>query len=141
MDVKNRAALALIEQSVMLLVFALAAVLCLRGFLWADETAADLAARDQALLLAQNTAEVLKASGGDLEQTAARCGGIPHNGQLVILYDENWAVTDDMHTYTLRAAPEESGLDYLGQAVVQVQQNERTLALLEVCWQEVSGHG
>jgi hypothetical protein len=57
------------------------------------------------------------------------------------LYDETWAVTDDMHTYTLRATLEESGLDYLGRAVVQVEQDDISLARLEVCWQEVNPHG
>ena len=138
---RNRATLALIEQAVMLLVFALASVLCLRGFLWADETSEHLAARDQAMILAQNTAEVLKASRGDLDTAAHLCGGIPADNSLVILYDETWAVTDDMHTYTLRATLEESGLDYLGRAVVQVEQDNISLARLEICWQEVNPHG
>lgn len=138
---RNKATLALLEQAVMLTVFALAAVLCLRGFLWADETAAELAARDQALLLAQNTAEVLKASGGDFQLSADHCGGIPDDNSLVILYDETWAVTEDMHTYTLRAQLEDSGIPFLGQACITVEGAEQPLAQLQVCWQEVSVHG
>ena len=138
---KNRATLSLIELSIMLVVFALAAVLCLKGFLWADETAAQAADRDQALVLAQNTAEVLKARGGDAQAAAELLGGIAQDGTLVILYDEDWAITDDMHTYSLRCEPVDSGLPLLGRASVRVLQGEETLAQLEVCWQEVDSHG
>lgn len=58
---KNKASLALMEQLVILLVFALCAALCLQAFVAADGIARENQARDQALILAQNTAESLKA--------------------------------------------------------------------------------
>ena len=60
---KSRASLQLIEQLIMVLVFALAAALCLRAFAEADSIAARTACRDEAVLTAQNAAELLKHTG------------------------------------------------------------------------------
>ena len=72
---KSRASLSLIEQTMMLLIFALAAALCLRGFVLADTRSRTYADRDQALLCAQNAAQTLKACGGDYAAAAELCGG------------------------------------------------------------------
>ena len=61
---KSKATLVLMEQLVMLLVFALAAALCLNVFARADEISKQTARRDEAVLIAQNAAEILK-SGTD----------------------------------------------------------------------------
>lgn len=58
---KNKASLLLMEQLVMILVFALCAALCLQCFVAADEISRETALRDRAVLLAQNTAECMKA--------------------------------------------------------------------------------
>lgn len=57
---KNKASLLLMEQLVMILVFALCAALCLQGFVAADRISRETALRDEAVVLAQNTAEALK---------------------------------------------------------------------------------
>ena len=134
---KSKAPLVLIEQAVMLLVFALSSVLCLRCFVWADATSGESTRRDQALVQAQSAAETLKACAGDLEKAAELCGGVSEGETWIILYDEDWRVTDDMHTYTLRAASAQSGLENLGRAEVTVYQGDLELTALEVCWQEV----
>lgn len=135
---KNKGALVLIEQAVMLLVFALAAVLCLRAFVWADTTSKEITARDGALIQAQNAAEVLKHCAGDLDAAVVQMGGIRNGESWVVLYDENWNVTDVEHTYTLRAVSGRSGSEYLGRAKVSVYRGDSELAALEVCWQEVT---
>ena len=135
---KNKGVLVLIEQAVMLLVFALAAVLCLRAFVWSDMTSKEISARDGALIQAQNAAEVLKHSAGDFCVAAGQMGGSWDGETWVVLYDEHWNVTDDMHTYTLRAASAPGGTEYLGRAVLAVYQDETELTVLEVCWQEVT---
>lgn len=137
---KNKGALVLIEQAVMLLVFALAAVLCLRAFVWADTTSKEITARDGALIQAQNAAEVLKHTHGDFDAAAGQMGGIRDGETWVVLYDEDWNVTDDMHTYTLRAVSEHSHTEYLGRAAVSVSHGETELTALEVCWQEVTAN-
>lgn len=72
---KSRASLVLMEQLVMILVFALAASLCLQAFLYADQVSQETELQDQAVVLAQNGAELLKSSGGSLEQVNAALDG------------------------------------------------------------------
>ena len=63
---KSKASLVLMEQLVMLLVFALAAALCLRMFVLSDRKSLDFEARDYAVLEVQNAAETVKLNYGDL---------------------------------------------------------------------------
>lgn len=58
---KNRASLLLMEQLIMVFVFALAAAVCLGFFAQANMTARETARQDIAVLIAQNAAEQLKA--------------------------------------------------------------------------------
>ncbi len=64
---KNRASLALMEQLIMLLVFALAAALCLRVFVEAEQLSQKIAQREEGAFLAQGAAELLK-SGSSPEE-------------------------------------------------------------------------
>ena len=57
---KNKAPLTMIEQVIMLLVFTLAAALCLQAFTAANQSSKAYAARDRAATQAQSTAEALK---------------------------------------------------------------------------------
>lgn len=134
---KNKGVLLLLEQTVMLLVFALAALACLRAFLWADTASRQLSARDEAMLQAQNAAEVFKHFRGDGAAAAGQMGGSWDGAAWEILYDESWQLTDEQPRYTLRVAPEKSEPAYLGQAEVTVSQSAAELAALNVCWQEV----
>ena len=68
---KHKASLLLMEQLVMILVFALAAVLCLQVFARAQGISEETLRRDQAVILARNAAELLKATGGDAEAAEA----------------------------------------------------------------------
>ena len=58
---KSKAPLFLMEQLVMVLVFALAAALCLNVFVQAQQISDAAARQDEAVLIAQNAAELLKA--------------------------------------------------------------------------------
>lgn len=136
---RSKAPLALIEQIIMLLVFALAAALCLRAFVWADQQSEINAQRDRAMLLAQSAAETVKYCRGDLEE-AARTGGAWDGSGWSVGYDGHWQETQSDVVYRLRAEPVESGLDYLGTAVVEVLRDEQVLVSLNVCWQEVGGN-
>lgn len=68
---KNKTALQLMEQLVMILVFALSAAICLQIFAKARAISTASAQQDHAVLLAQNAAEYLKASCGDTEGAQA----------------------------------------------------------------------
>ena len=68
---RSRAPLALMEQLVMILVFALAAALCLQVFVFADRISARNEETDRAVLVCQNAAETLKAGGPSAGGTSA----------------------------------------------------------------------
>ena len=124
---RNKAPLALLEQILMLLIFALAAVICLRAFLWSDDTSRHSARRDDALIHAQTMAETVKAYGGDFSAAAAALHGTVEDGALVI----------EGETYTLRAE-KEAPAPYLGQAEIAAEVAGEVLFTLPVAWQEVS---
>lgn len=135
---KNKAPLALMEQTVMILVFALAGVLCLRAFVWADGHSRDNAMRDQALLLAQNAAQILKSESGDYADAARMYGGEWDEKQWTVFYDDQGQQTPGDGAYRLSVVPEPEELEYLGRAAVEVtDSNGRQLARLRVAWQEV----
>lgn len=137
---KAKAPLSLIEQTVMILIFALAGALCLRVFVWADGHSRDNAQRDQALLLAQNAAQVLKSEGGDYAAAAEVYGGAWDGRRWTVFYDAGWQQTSGENTYRLSAVPEPEEVEYLGRAAVEVtDRNGRQLARLSVAWQEVVG--
>lgn len=134
---RSRAPLALIEQTVMVLAFTLAAALCLRAFVLADGISRQVEATDQAVLWAESAADTLKARNGDLAQAAAELGGKFDGQRWTILLDENWQATAGEPAYTLTAKPVESGQLLLGKAQIDVaEKNGDSLFSLAVCWQE-----
>lgn len=86
---RSKAPLALMEQLVMVLVFALSAAFCLRIFVMSDRISRDNEAAARAVVLAQNMAEALKGSSdweqmlsGQKWQKAGECWQME--------YDEDW---------------------------------------------------
>ena len=79
---RSREPLVLMEQTVMILVFALAAALCVQVFVYADRAAHRYESCDRAIVEAQNAAESVKQGGaayfdgGDIEKP--------------VYFDENW---------------------------------------------------
>ena len=92
---KSRAPLALMEQTVMVLVFALAAALCLRAFVLADGISRRVEATDRAVLWAESAADTLKARNGDLAQAAAKRDNVDMRMYRVI-YDAINEISDAM---------------------------------------------
>jgi hypothetical protein len=131
------------EQAIMLAVFALAAALCLRAFVWADLQSRQMALRDAALLRLQSAAEVLKDRRGSIDGAVAAYGGTRDGDDWVIWYDEDWNQSASGGAYCLRAVPEAAETAYLGAADIEVTQGADGLVLssLRVCWQEVTPHG
>ena len=135
---KRSASLLLMELTIMLLVFALAAALCVQAFVWADSRSSQSTAEDMALLHAQNAAEVLKHCDGDFALASKTHGG-NWDGIWVISYNEQWEITDSTPAYCLQAEPVDTEQDLLGKAKLTVRDKEGTiLAELSVCWQEVA---
>lgn len=127
---KNRTALALVEQVIMLLVLAVAAALCLQAFAWADSQSAHYVRQDEAMRQAQTAAEVLKSTRGDLDAAAEILDGYLEEGALVVPPEENGLC--------LTANLRDSGSAHLGMALIQVWYDEEVLTELTVCWQEVA---
>lgn len=135
---RSRAPLALMEQLVMVLVFALAAALCLQVFVLSDRTSRRNEARDRAVLEAQNAAEELKSVRGDFDRLTDLRGGTWNGLLWGVSYDENWQLLTDggQAAYYLLAAPADSGDPLLGQAEVTVfTAGGDVLASLPVAWQ------
>ena len=82
---RSKAPLALMEQVVMVLVFALAAALCLQVFVVSNRMSERNKDIDRAVLLAQNTAETLKACGGVEEAAEVMGGEMQQTGQAPIM--------------------------------------------------------
>ena len=117
---KSKAPLTLLELMLMLLVFALAAAVCLRAFVLADRMVKESDIRDGACLQAQNAAETLKYTHGDYVLTAELLDGVADPALLTIYYDENWQPVSRPDTYTLRAVPARTESELLGGADIRV---------------------
>lgn len=138
---RSKAPLALMEQAIMVLVFALAAALCLRAFAMSDQISRQDQARDEAILRAESAAEVLKELHGDFSRTADTLGGTWSDGRWSLSYDQNWQESHDQAVYVLQAVSQDSGTPLLGQALVEVLQGKDVLFQLTICWQEVTEDG
>lgn len=148
---KSKAPLSLIEQAIMLVVFAVAAVLCLQAFVWADSASKDMADRDAALIHAQSAAEVLKSCGGDMAHAQAAAaellGGRVEQGMWYILYDTSWNPVEEWSdaAYSLHVQGVPTGVEGFWKAAVWVDacgEREMTLCSIPIAWQgEVDAHG
>lgn len=137
---KSKAPLALAEQIIMMLVFAVAAAVCLSVFARCDRAAGENRARDFAALEAQNAAEVLKACRGDALAAAESYGGSASGEDWVVFYDESGKMTSaDSAEYRLSAEICRGKAGVPGFAEVSVDRSGERVFSMQVCWQEVSG--
>lgn len=129
----------LMEQMVMVLVFALAAALCLQAFVKSDGLSRQSEQRDRALLQAQSAMEVVRYCRGDMNAAAELLGAqYPSEDKLMIDYDEDWNLADGTMRYTLGAVLLYSSVDGLGMAEIWVRDEleDRELVRMDVAWQE-----
>lgn len=141
---RSKAPLAMMEQMVMLLVFALAAALCLQAFVKSDELSQRSQRRDEAVTAAQSAAEIVRHCQGDLDRSAALLGAERHGGDsdgLLVAYDQDWNIAQGTMRYHLGVVLEDSGVDGLGKAQIWVrdesaEESEAELLRFDVMWQE-----
>ena len=141
---KSKAPLMLMEQMIMLLVFALAAALCMQAFVKSDSLSKGSEARDSAVLAVQSAAEALRYSQGDFAQAAEILETEQYDqDSLQVDYTEDWTPAEDTMRYTLGAGRADSGQPGLGKATVWVRDEaaDTELFRIEVAWQEVSQDG
>lgn len=150
---RSKAPLMMMEQMVMLLVFALAAALCLQAFVKSDQLSRRGEDRDRAVIQAQNAAELIRHYGGDgahaLSSAAEALGAAYEQGVLWMDYDENWVSMDyntcgmeaseAAHRLTAQGVPTEvPGLQTVQVSVVSEGNpvEPELLFTLNVSWQE-----
>ncbi len=132
----SRSPLALMELTIMISVFAVAAVLCVRAFIQADTFSRHLYHRDQAVNRCQTVAETVKAAKGDLSYAAEALAGEALENRLVLYYNGEWEqVTAGEAVYTLCLERKETD-GYVATAEVYVTEKQDLLFSLPVCWQE-----
>ena len=114
MSFRSKSTLFLIEQLIVIAVFAICATACVRIVTNAYFYAVDSRDISNALFAAESAADSFKASAGDIIETATLLGGftINHSGTaaLVVYYNDIWQVSgeSDAH-YTLRLTSGQSG--------------------------------
>ena len=123
---KSKAPLVLMEQLIMVLVFALAAALCLQTFVLSEQISKKTKAGNRATIEAQNVAESMKASG--MHSYLQTLGESDASGYVRIYYDNNWNVAEDAakSAFILEICPRNNDNEYLWQAEIIVKTQEGT---------------
>lgn len=128
---RSKTPLVLIEQLVMILVFAMVAAICLQVFVFSDRLSRKNEILSQAVLLAQNTAEELKDSRGTILQEWNVGDGYWYLEQNI----------EDRKNCHIEVWKQETVVEGLQQAEVKVVDGEEILFGLVVAWQEVGNDG
>lgn len=115
---RSKAPLALMEQLVMVLVFAVAGALCLRLFVTADKLSEKYADTDCAVIWAQTAAEILKTD--DAAERFEQLGAKGNSNGWQLYLDENWNSTLGESVYRLAASYEDTDSEFLWRADVSV---------------------
>ena len=101
-----KSSLFLMEQLIVILVFALCAAICVKIFVSSYIIASDSKDLNHALLIAESGAECYKAAAGDMGKAAHILGGSLQSGVaggLTVFYDDRWRVcADNEAAYVLR---------------------------------------
>lgn len=140
---KSKAPLMLIEQMILLAVFAFAAALCMQAFVKSDAISKRSEARDKAVVLVETAAETLRHNSGNIEKTASELGAEVYDNSFKISYDENMEKSDE-GVYTLTAQLMPSDTAGLGCAYIYMSEKYNNLKdelfSVTVMWQEVNPH-
>lgn len=142
---RQRPPLILMEQMIMLLVFALAAALCLQAFVKSDGISKRSEARDRAVILCQNVAETLRGSGGSVDEAAKEAAEkLEYHCEGAALwqeFDEVWTPVDS-GIYRLEAEGISTDVPGLASACISVrkvydtEREPETLFALTTAWQK-----
>lgn len=137
---RSKSPLVLMEQAIMILVFSVAATLCIQAFVGADRTSREMYRRDRAADCCQTMAETLKAMKGDYIVTAELLDGEFRDDRLIVSYDKDWQITEFATAEYILCVEEVTEGEYVTTAKVSVKEkNEgREIFSLPVSWQEVA---
>ena len=136
---KQKVPLALMEQVIMIAVFAVSAALCLEAFAMAERVSRENEDRDNAVRLAQNAAEACIASRGDWDRLTLHLGGTAGE-EWTALFARDLKETDDDKegAYRVVVSREDTACPGLGRAGVCVYGAESGTLLFQLpaAWQE-----
>lgn len=131
----KRASLSILELSLMLLVFAIAAVVCLRAYALADRLSREAEELDRAVLWAQTIAEEWKACDGNMDKGDLPCSKTGEN-TLRLPLDKAWAPAGEA-AYEV-VLEEENGLLPTARITVREAESGREIYGLTVARQEAA---
>ena len=138
---KSKTPLTLMELLIMILIFSLTAALCVQLFVAADRWSRENEQKDRAILSVKNTAEILKYTGGDLEEASNLLGGTVSGAQWTLLFDEEGQVIaqKEKAVYDVLVEVTDSGHRWLGTALVTARRttDQKELFCITAAWQEV----
>ena len=140
MNNRSRSTLFLIEQLIVIAVFALCAAACVRILADSYFTANNSRDLSNALLVAESGAESFKAAGGDVGSTASLMGGTAEKsgatGTAIVYFDRQWQVCGESAAfYKLSLActdPAERPALYEGELLVEKITGEELISLTVV---------
>lgn len=134
---ESKAPLVLMEQVIMVLVFALVAALCIQAFVLARTLSIQMTDRDHAMNVSQTLAETVKAYGGDPERVCEALGGETDGDQMRFFYDADWNESTETDASFLLVLEQEAGEGFCRNAKVTVTDSsgEREIISMNIAWQ------
>ena len=124
MKERSKSLMLLLEITVMILIFAFCAAVCLSLFASARRMSKEAEDSTSAAMWAQSTAEAYKSVGGDLQRTAALIGATVSGDTLELGLDGDWQVGGS--EYTLRLTGDQ------GTAVITVSDKDGEFFSMDV---------
>lgn len=137
---KNKAFLPLLELIIMIGIFAAAAAVCLDAFAKADGISRAARDLDCAVEAAENVAETVKYTRGDLDAAAQILSGKTRSGSVVICFDADWNPTDAENAVFRIDAVNYDG-EFLGKTDILVYSGKNLIYELTVGWQKEVSDG
>ncbi len=129
---RSKAPLALMEQIIMILVFALASAVCMQAFVYSNELSKDGAKKEQASTYVQEAAELCKVYQGDFTALEEKLGGALENGTLVVSYaEENMKVVLEKQPVS-----GENNLFMEKAKVYAKEEDDEVIFSVEIAWQK-----
>lgn len=130
---RSKTPLLLMEQVLMLLVFAITAAFCVRAFVLADLRSTENAARDHALVEAQSAAESYKMARGTTRNAQIYAETYTAEDSLTTDFDSHWNPLPERknaeRAYRLQITRQPSEESFLGKAEVHVETAEGKVLL------------
>ena len=133
---RNRSFLPLMEILCMVGVFAIASAICLQSFAMANDISKKRSELDAAVLLAQDTCEILKYTHGDMDYAAELTAGeITADGIKIYCTGDKRIPNTEIGNFEI-SVTDKTSYGGIGQAKVSVCTSERTVYEVTVAWQE-----